>query len=86
MSAKGLIRREAGCLGACKGVLIREKTQADAANDTALATNDASRPKIAAKNPPMAAPMASMIPHVEPRRALARFSSSGSRARLGIDA
>ena len=47
-------------------------------NDAASATNDASRPNSAENPPPRAAPMASMAPQVEPKSALACFSSSGS--------
>ena len=54
--------------------------------EAASATNAASRPKTAANAPPIAAPMASMAPQVEPNRAVAFFSSSSSRARFGTAA
>ena len=43
-------------------------------NDTELATNAASRPNAHAKRPPMAAPTASITPHVAPSSALAQVS------------
>ena len=65
---------------------MREKRIAAKANETPLAMNAASRPKTDAKTPPIAAPTASMTPHVEPSKEFAAASSSLSRAMFGIEA
>ena len=56
------------------------------ANEMALAMKAASRPKTEAKTPPIAAPTASITPHVEPNNEFALASSASSRTRFGIAA
>ena len=73
MSARGRRGRRASAASrtACMGRRMVNTSTAASTKEVASATNAASRPNTAANAPPIAAPMASMAPQVEPNSAVA---------------
>ena len=70
----------------CIGRFTPANNSAATTNETAFAMNAAFRPNTAAKTPPIAAPTASMVPHVLPKSALVLRKSSSLSTKFGIDA